>query len=171
MSKSKNAYETFAPLGPFHYNLSLDGGIGVWGTCGQQGSGGGVRVACSPTELKVPGSISGVDWIFSENSVFTLKFPLSALWHLPWTSGFSSLISFSPTFSIFHFPVQFARHTPIFFLPSSSLLSAYASCAKVTNVIYSLSLCTITHCLCGDPAIRTKLVLLISSGGRGKKWS
>ena len=30
------------------------------------GSGGGVGVACSPTELKVPGSIPGVDRIFSE---------------------------------------------------------------------------------------------------------
>ena len=33
-----------------------------------------------------------------------------------------------------------------------------------------LSLCTVTHCLCWDPAIRTKLVLLVSSGGRKKIW-
>ena len=46
------------------------------------------------------------------------------------------------------FLVLFARHTPIFFLPSSSLLSSYSSCTKDANVVYTLSLCSITHSLC-----------------------
>ena len=35
------------------------------------------------------------------------------------------------------FPVQFARDTIVFFLPSSSLLTTYASCTKDTNVLCS----------------------------------
>ena len=65
------------------------------------------------------------------------------------------------------FPVQFARDTIVFFLPSSSLLTTYASCTIETNVLCSVSVHY--HCLCWDPAIRTKLVLLVYSGGSKKK--
>ena len=48
-------------------------------------------------------------------------------------------------------------HTHLFFLPSSSLLNSYASYSKLTNGLFSVS--AHYHCLCWDPAIRTKLVL------------
>ena len=109
-------------------------------------SGGGIEVACPLMEAVVN--------FFSHLSLQT-DFQLQILPHLPWTSGFSSLISFSPTFSIFHFLHKFVRDAPIFFLPSSSLLNSYASCTKYKNLLCSLSPRTTSHCLCWDPAIRT----------------
>ena len=102
-----------------------------------------------------------VEWILFRLKELKWKihseFSTSALRHLPWTSGLSSLISFFPTFSIFHFLFSFASLTPIFFIPYNSLLNSYASCSNSTNgLCYSVSVQY--HCLCWDPAIRTKLV-------------
>ena len=94
-------------------------------------SGGGIGVVCSPTEFKVPGSVA--------------------------EGGTTFFIS---NFLYLSFPEQFARHIPISFSPSSSLLSSYASCTKDTNVLCSVPVHY--HCLCWDPAIRTKLVLHVS---------
>ena len=75
---------------------------------------------------------------FSSHRIFHFR----SVWHLPWTSGFSSLIL--SYFLYLSFPVQFAGLTITFFLLSSSLLNYYASCAKLTNGLCSLSLFTIT---------------------------
>ena len=50
------------------------------------------------------------------------------------------LTSLSPFFLYLSFHVQLASLTLKIFLPSSSLLNSYASCAKLTNGICSLSL-------------------------------
>ena len=104
-----------------------------------QGNGGGVGV--TPTKLKVPGSIPIVDWIFpGKKSVFTLEFSLSAMWQLPWTSGFP-VSSLSLLLSLSFIPCAVCkRHTYI--PPSSSLLTSNASCTK--KLFSFLSLCTVT---------------------------
>ena len=81
-------------------------------------------------------------------------------------SGFSSLISFSPTFSLFHFLCSLlVSHQYSTF----HLLSLTHMLYKVNK--WSLFSVSAHYPLCWDPAVRTKLVLLVSSGGRNNHQS
>ena len=102
------------------------------------GSGGGVGVGCSPIELKVIGSILGVDWNFS---VFKSNFPIQ-LCATPALNVVGLFLShlFPLFFLYLSFPVQFASLTLKFFRPFSSFLNSYARCTKLANGIRSLSL-------------------------------
>ena len=130
------------------------------------GRGGGVGVACSPVELIVPDSIPGVDW-----KVFSLhaKFSLSALWHLPWTSGCSSL--FLSYFLYLSFPVQFARDTLIFFLPYSSLSWTLVQAVQKTQTLSVLSLCTIAVSVGTQLSGRNWCCSSTVEAGKKKTWS
>ena len=112
------------------------------------GRGGPHRGSCSSTETAVPGLIPVVDWNFSFG--LHTDFPLHIQWHVFWTSG---------TF----FCTACQYHTKP--LLSFFLFNSYAKLCRV-NKRSVISLSVHYQCLCRNPAIEMKQVLLFSNGGR-----
>ena len=83
-------------------------------------------------------------------------------------SGFSYLISFSPSFSIFHFLCSLLE-TYLYSSFHLPLSWALMQAGQKTQMFSVLCLWALLLCLCWDPAISTKLVLLVSRGGWEKK--